>query len=277
MLERKVGVEAEFILLGKEGKAIVPPSNWDRDGFPLLGEIRGEPGKSVADVVASFLKEKLIAERRIRKGHKLVFSDITRVPLATYRQAMKQVTEPKGESIGKVKNIYGIDLDEFSDQIISKGKIQGINASCGLHIHFSCKKVDKTEVFEDEYKSVSLPLGMTIIGDVRTEDLTDAAIRPEIRLYKRVATKVKKTLKATASQLNRPTVEWIVKQMDEKFFDRFAPDKNERTKYRQAGFYELKPHGFEYRSLPANSRSLEDLPEIVEFALELLDYLNKWN
>jgi len=276
MLERSIGIEAEFILLGKEDKAIVPPSNWNRDGFPLLGEIRGKPGKSVADVVASFFKEKLLSEARVRKGHQIVYSDITRVPLATYQQAMKQVTKAKGEDIGKVKNIYGINIDDFSDQIISKGKIQGIHASCGLHIHFSCIKVDQTEIFEDEYEPVILPLGMTMGNNTNIEDLADAIIRPEIRLYKLVKTEVKKTLKATANQLNRPAVEWIVKQMDEKFFDRFAPAKDKRTKYRQPGFYELKPHGFEYRSLPANSRSLEDLPEIVKFALGLLDSLNEF-
>lgn len=276
MLERHVGVEAEFILLGKEGKAIVPPSTWDRDGFPLLGEIRGKPGKSVADVVASFLKEKLLAEAKVRKGHQIVYSNVTRVPLATYKQAIKQVTEAKGEAMDKVKNIYGINIDDFSDQIISKGKIQGINASCGLHIHFSCRKVDKTEVWEDEYEPVLLPLGMTMGNNTNIEDLAEAIIRPEIRLYKRVNVKVKRTLQATASQLNRPAIEWIVKQMDEKFFDKFAPDKDKRTKYRQAGFYELKSHGFEYRSLPANPRSLEDLPEIVEFALKLLDSLNEF-
>lgn len=276
MLERRVGVEAEFILLGKEHKAIVPPSNWNRDGFPLLGEIRGKPGKSVADIVASFLKEKLLSEAKVRKGHQIVYSDIIRVPLATYKQAIKQVTKAKGEDMGKVKNIYGINIDDFSDQIISKGKIQGIHASCGLHIHFSCVKVDQTEIFEDEYEPVILPLGMTMGNNTNMEDLADAIIRPEIRLYKLVKTEVKKTLKATASQLNRPAIEWIVKQMDEKFFDRFAPDKDKRTKYRQAGFYELKPHGFEYRSLPANSRSLEDLPEIVGFALGLLDSLDEF-
>lgn len=276
MLERNIGIEAEFILLGKEGKAIVPPSNWNRDGFPLLGEIRGKPGKSVADIVASFLKEKLLSEAKVRKGHQIIYSDITRVPLATYKQAIKQVTKAKGEDMGKVKNIYGINIDDFSDQIISKGKIQGINASCGLHIHFSCIKVDKTEIFEDEYEPVILPLGMTMGNDTNIEDLADAIIRPEIRLYKLVRTEVKKTLKATASQLNRPAVEWIVKQMDEKFFDRFAPDKDKRTKYRQAGFYELKPHGFEYRSLPANPESLAALPEIVKFALELLDSLDEF-
>jgi len=278
MIEKMVGVEAEFILLGKEGKAIVPPAYWDRDGFPLLGEIRSEPGKSVSDVVASFLKKKLEAEDKVRKGHQVIFSDTTRVPLATYRAAMKQVTEPKGESIGKVKNIYGTNIDDFSDQIISKGKIQGINASCGLHIHFSCQETKEVKVYRDEYALVRIPLSMAVVGNVKdTKDLLDEVVRPEIQLYRKVETKVEKTLKATSSQLNRPAVEWIVKQMDDKFFDRFAPAENKRTKYRQPGFYELKSHGFEYRSLPANEASLNSLVEIVGFAFKLLNSLNDFD
>ena len=277
MLESKIGLEAEFVLLGKEGKAIVPPAYWERDGFPLLGEIRGEPGDDMANVVASFLKKRLLAEARIKRGNELVFTDIIKVPLATYKSAMKQVTEPKGEAVGKVKNIYGINIDDFSDQIISKGKIQGINASCGLRIHFSRSDVSKTVVREDEYELVKIPLGLDIVGSIGAEDLIDNFIKPEIRLYKRVDSNVKKTLEASVSQLNRPTVEWIVKQMDEKFFDKFAPEENKRTKYRQAGFYELKDYGFEYRSLPANEASLGALPEIVDFAFKLLNSLNEFN
>jgi len=65
--------------------------------------------------------------------------------------------------------------------------------------------------------------------------------------------------------------------MDEAFFDRFAPAEKNRTKYRQPGFYELKDHGFEYRSLPANPETIEALPEIVGKAFELLGLLNKFD
>ena len=230
MLESKIGLEAEFVLLGKEGKAIVPPAYWERDGFPLLGEIRGEPGDDMANVVASFLKKKLLAEARIKRGNELVFTDVIRVPLAAYKSAMKQVTEPKGEAVGKVKNIYGINIDDFSDQIISKGKIQGINASCGLHIHFSCSDISKTVVKKHKYELVTIPLAMDIVGNVKkVEDLVDNVIRPAISLYKRVDSDIEKTLKASASQLKRPTIEWIVRRMAEKFFDKFAPEENKRT------------------------------------------------
>ena len=276
-LEKKVGLEVEFFLLNKSGKVIVPPAHWDRDGFPLLGEIRGKEGENVADVVTNFLKSKLLHEAKVRSGQKIIFSDIERISLATYREAMRQVTEPKGESIGKVKSLYGIDLDEFSDQIVSKGKIQGINASCGLHIHFSCRHVDKRKLTIPEYELVSLPLGLTVMDDVKAEDLAEAIIKPEIRLYKRVSEESSMEMEASSSQLNKPTIEWIVKQMDDQFFERFAPAKDKRTKYRHPGFYELKPYGFEYRSLPANDQTLSSIVEITEFAFELLGSLNKFD
>lgn len=276
MLKKQIGIEAEFLLLDKEGKAIVPPDTWDRDGFPLLGEIRGEPGDNVVGVIANFLKRKLLAEAKVKKSNQIVYSDIVKVPLATYKKALKQATEPKGDTIDKVKNIYGINIDDYSDQIVKNGKIQGIHASCGLHIHFSCADTCELKYTEDEYERVSIPLGMTVIGDAKMEDLMDATITPELVLYKKVGSDLKRHLIATADQLNRPAIEWIVKQMDEEFFEKFAPAKDKRTKYRQPGFYELKPHGFEYRSLPANEDTLRALPEIVGKAFKLLESLRKF-
>lgn len=277
MLKKQIGIEAEFLLLDKEGKAIVPPDTWERDGFPLLGEIRGKPGDNVADVIANFLKRKLLAEAKVKKGNQIVYSDIVKVPLATYKKAMKQVTEPKGDTIGKVKNIYGTNIDDYSDQIVKDRKIQGMHASCGLHIHFSCGDVHELKYKENEYERVAIPLGMTVVGNAKMEDLMDAIITPELVLYKKIKSEDNEhILVAKADQLNRPAIEWIVKQMDEEFFEKFAPAKDKRTKYRQPGFYELKPHGFEYRSLPANEDTLKALPEIVGKAFKLLEALRKF-
>jgi len=99
----------------------------------------------------------------------------------------------------------------------------------------------------------------------------------EIRLFRKTGYRDKETIKCSSSQLNRPAVEWIVREMDKEFFERFAPTKENRTKYRQPGFFELKPYGFEYRSLPANEHTLAMLPEIVTKGFELLNSLNDWN
>lgn len=277
MLERKVGVEAEFLLLNSKDEVIVPPNHWDRDGFPLLGEIRGDPGNSTPDTVASFLKKKMVAEGRVRKGNKIVMVDIACIRLAIYKEAMKQVTEAKGEQMGKVKNIHGINIDDYSDQIIGKNhKIQGIRASCGLHIHFSCGESISETVKNVEYEVVNIPIKLATVEG--TDAVLKELIRPELSLYRAKYLDLSEIKKITAfaSALNRPAIEYIVEEMDKEFFDRFAPEKMDRTKYRQPGFYELKSYGFEYRSLPANNETMAALPEIVGKAFNLLESLYRW-
>lgn len=282
MLESKIGVEAEYLLLNSKDEAIIPPQYWERDGFPILGEIRGKPGKTTAEVIGSFTEEKIKCAKRPRSGNRIVFLDIFRIRLQTYKEAMKQVTEAKGEQIGKTKNIYGTNVEDYSDQVIKNGKIQGINASCGLHIHFSCLDKNELKVENPVYESVTIPIEMVPLTYLPEElkgaqQLLKNFMRPELNLYRLEDWKEEKTLKVSASQLNRPTIEWIVKQMDDAFFDKFAPAEKDRTKYRKPGFYELKDHGFEYRSLPANEKTLEALPAIVDKAIELLDSLMKFD
>jgi hypothetical protein len=64
--------------------------------------------------------------------------------------------------------------------------------------------------------------------------------------------------------------------MDDKFFKKYVPSEDKRTKYRQPGYYELKDYGFEYRSLPASNESMNDIRKIVGFAFELLKEINKF-
>ena len=277
MLESKIGVEAEFLLLNAKGEVVIPPKHWDRDGFPLLGEIRGDPGVTVPETVANFTKKLMETTAKLNKGCQLVMEDVMRIRLATYKAAMKQVTEVKGEQMGKVKNIHGTNIDDYSDQVIKDGKIQGINASCGLHIHFSCSEVEVKVVKDTEYELVTLPISL---AEVTGENaLLKELIKPELHLYtkKFLSGSGVKKITASASVLTRPVVEHIVKEMDKTFFKKFAPKEEDRTKYRQPGFYELKPHGFEYRSLPANKATMDALPEIVGKAFDLLHSLTKWN
>lgn len=276
MLQSKVGLEAEFLLLNAKNEAIVPPKIWDRDGFPLLGEVRGEPGKDAPEVISNFTKRFLEIKNKVNKNNKIVMVNIQRIRLAIYKEAMKQVTEAKSEQLGKVKNINGINIDDYSDQIIGdNGKIQGINVSCGLHIHFSCNEVVTKTIEDVKYTLVTLPIKL---AEVSGENTTlKELIKPEIHLYSKEnlsGTRVKK-LTASASIITKPVVEFIVSEMDKMFFERFAPIKKDRTKYRRPGFYELKPYGFEYRSLPANEATIEALPEIIGTAFDLLKSLTK--
>ena len=264
--EKAVGLEAEFFLGNEAGEVIVPPSHMDRDDFPLQGEVRAKPGKSAPETLANFVHQQMVVESGLPHGHSMRFSSIETVKLATYQKALAECETPKGKALRDIRNVHGTDISGFSDQIIRDGKIQGVRASCGLHIHFSCRAVDRFDVSEPEYTHVELPLRM----EEGAQEGHKALIRPYISLYKRGDYKVRKTLEASASALNRPTVEWMVRELDSRFFDKFAPQKAERTKYRQPGFYELKPYGFEYRSLAANQDTIEALPEIVEAAFELL-------
>jgi len=275
--ERMVGVEAEALLLNGKDEAIIPPAAWDRDGFPLLLEIRGDPGKNVAETYANFMKKKLEIESKPAKSNRVVFSTIHRVRLKIYKEAMKQVQEDKWADMGKVKNIHGVNVEDYSDQIVKAGKIQGINASCGLHLHFSCGKVAEMKVEEPQYESMTLPLesipfspGM-VEGEVKgLAPFMKNLMKTSITLYRFKDWHEKKILRAQVNQLNRPAIEWMIRQLDEHLFKKFAPPKDQRTKFRQAGFYELKPYGFEYRSLPANDETIAALPEIITFAHELL-------
>ena len=285
MVKAKIGLEAEFFLLNKDREAVVVPSYWERDSFPILGEIRGDPGEDTAEVISSFVKAKIKVLSRLDKGAAIEMANMRNIRLKTYRAAMREMDQPKNESLGKVRNIYGIDLDEFSDQIIKGGKIQGINASCGLHIHFSASDVVERKVSTEQYELVQLPISLMLGGKTVAAKKDDGAfndpilagaaslLTPVISLYRHTGYKEEEILKAEASVLTWPVIEWIVRKLDEKFFDRFAPPEKERTKFRQKGFYELKPYGFEYRSLPANPATMEALPEIVDFCLGLLKEL----
>jgi hypothetical protein len=261
MITSKVGIEVEYLLFNAKGDVIVPPASWDRDGFPLLGEIRGKEGKNMPEVLGNFGHAQYEVVNRLRDGATFRSENRFRVPLKIYREANKQV-DGKPKEIGKVKNIYGVDIEDFSDQIVEKGKIQGIWVSCGLHIHFSCEDYAEREVKIPKYEEVILPL--SIMSGEKTAWNTSAY------LFRKEGYDVKEKFFVRASKLNKPTITWLVEQMDRTFFERFAPAEKERTKYRQPGFYEIKPYGFEYRSLPANQATLAALPEIVTKAFELL-------
>lgn len=265
----KIGVEAEFVLRDKENKVIIPPAYFDRDGFPVLGEIRGAPGENVEETVVNFIKARMHAEKSLKAGHNLSFEPVVMVPLKIYKEVMKIIrdsNEEKDVLLSSIMNIYNTDISDYSDQIIKNNKIQGCRASCGLHIHFSSEIRDKRTYHEKMFKKVELPL--TIInGKVETA----------INLHRLTGDKELETIEVAVSQLNKPTIEWIVKRMDGKFFERFSPPKADRTKFRQPGFFELKDYGFEYRSLAAVPESLDALVEIIGFAFDTLRDLGKFN
>lgn len=288
-IKSKIGLEAEYLLINDKNEIIVPPAGWDRDAFPLLGEIRGKEGKTMSQTVTNFKQAEMELMDRLQKDHSIRFAEMEVIKLALYKKANSQINwEDKNASLGKIKNIHGIDIETFSDQIVSKNKIQGVRISCGLHIHFSCCVSIETEYEIDDYEQVMLPIGLGEFGLVAAqrdgnevpftpaELLAKELLKPTIYLYRRKGYKKKDEYKLYASRLNKPAIHFIVNEMDKAFFDRFAPAKADRTKYRQPGFFELKPYGFEYRSLPANEATMTALPEITKKAFELLREINEY-
>jgi hypothetical protein len=277
-IKSMIGLEAEYLLFNPKGELIVPPATLDRDGYPVLGEIRGDPGKNIEETLVNFFKARVETIRKIRKGYILKFLDRERVPLKIYKEANRQVNAAdKEHGLNDVRNIYGTDISDFSDQIMKANKIQGVWISCGLHIHFSCEERTEKEIRKDTYEPVHLPIDWALAKNVpRPEGIGMLELtKPTITLFREMYNiKVDETLIARASRINKPTLNFIVSEMDKKFFNRFAPKEDQRTKYRQPGFYEVKPYGFEYRSLPANDATIEALPEIVEYAFSLLNEAN---
>jgi hypothetical protein len=290
---QKVGLEAEFLLINAKDEIIIPPSSWDRDGFPLLAEIRGGPGKTVAETITNFKAREYEIIEGMRKGHTMRMSDMELIKLALYKRANKEVNwDEKSESMGKVKNIYGTDIEDFSDQVVKSNKIQGIRISCGLHIHFSCGQELEYQEEVDEYEQVILPIGLgdsgVLVGQHRDEDedpiqftqaqlLAKEMLKPCVYLYRHKGYTPKgKKKRLYVSRFNKPAIAHVVKTLDKEFFERFAPVKAGRTKFRQPGFFELKPYGFEYRSLPANAQVMEALPEITRRAFGLLGEINEY-
>lgn len=294
-IKSKVGLEAEFLLTNAKGENIIPPSSWDRDGFPLLGEVRGKEGETVTETVTNFNIREMEIVEGLRKGHTILMTDVEKINLALYKKANREINwEDKNAQEEEIKNIYGTDISEFSDQIVKGSKIQGIRISCGLHVHFSCEDLKKYTYDKEVYRQVVIPIGLGESGliadkgylngkDTPKEDpftpaqrLAKELLSPSLLLYAREGYITEKTITARAGKLNKPAVEYIVKEMDDAFFKRFAPEEKQRTKYRQPGFFELKPYGFEYRSLPANIKTMKALPEIVRKAFDLLKEINEY-
>ena len=291
-IKSMIGLEAEFLLINAKNEIIIPPASWDRDGFPLLGEIRGDAGKTVAETVTNFRGKELEIMEDMRKGHTMRMSDLEMIKLALYKKANKEIDwDEKAEDMGKILNITGVNIEDFSDQVVKNNKIQGIRISCGLHVHFSCGQSLEYQHDEDVYEQVILPVGLGeghLVGTHHSEEgadipfspaelLAKEMLKPCLYLYRHAGYKKKgKKHRLFVSKLNKPAIEYIIRAMDKEFFGRFAPAKENRTKYRQPGFFELKPYGFEYRSLPANADVMNALPEITQKAFKLLDEINEY-
>jgi len=155
-------------------------------------------------------------------------------------QKMKLILEPnKKLSKEEMNEVYGRYSKEPSKAENMYGKIKELDFSrvnAGLHVHFSNaenKKIDKTVnyIFLPNYKEKEKKV---------TEKETEEVI---VNYF-----------------LNVPR---IIKAMDTAF------KKAIKESNRRLGEYEIKPHGFEYRSLPNNV----ELLKVAEIANKVLNSL----
>lgn len=95
------------------------------------------------------------------------------------------------------------------------------------------------------------------------------------RVYHHTQIKGKSDVVFDMNTLTASQIKAIVRGFDRNLFPRFPLKVN--LKYRQPGFYEIKPWGFEYRSLPMSEKLTEmhELRAVVNIAFSALEKLEK--
>lgn len=263
----KIGLEAEFFLLSKDGKQLVFPANYgfEHDDFPILGEFRADPGKTRSETIANFLKCWYEVIEKAKKQDKIV--DISKGWTEVTPEFYTKIIREMGtKSIAKCKNIYPeIDLLKLTDAIVENGEIKAHKLSIGLHVHFSSS--DTNEKFykrkNETFSPVKIPIALG--GN------TNIA---EMNLYQKTGeNESEDKISVTANRITKPVLYSIVKDFDTNILTKF--DLGTILKYRKAGFYEIKDYGgFEYRSLPFNEKVLADIYNIVDYAFTKLEELD---
>lgn len=267
-IENKIGLEAEVFLIDKKTGDLVIAGDRDlpHDDFALLGEIRGEPGRTVAETLANFTKA--FYEFKISVNNQGLVMDLQNdgekiIDHQLWRNVLKNLG-PK--NLPECKNIYGTDITKFTSQIVKEKEIVGHVISTGLHIHFSSRIEEKYEYPIDptwEYSPINIPI---MVAEAHTT----------LNLFKRNLPEYRNTIppkrvvSVSVSRITQPVLKLFVSK-----FDAFAKEfiKDLKSVYRKPGFYELKPYGFEYRSLPFSKSVFDKLPEITEFAFDLFNQL----
>jgi hypothetical protein len=141
------------------------------------------------------------------------------------------------KEIADTRNIYDTNILELSDDVIVDGKITSCKISTGLHVHFSRHVECESKIYEGRKHD-------------RERIVTD------------------KLSIITPSQRKS-----IIRGMDVRVLPTY--NLGVQLKYRNQGFYEEKPWGFEYRSLPSCDKILElfELENVVDHAFLFLEQL----
>jgi len=258
-MENTIGLEAEYFLRDRDGKLLIPfEHNFSFDEYILLGEFRAEKGNTRAKCLANFLESFYETKYEIEDRNMVMdFADgWTTLTPEFYAELLRKMGN---KEISRSENINDIDLLKLTDAIVKNGEIKEIKASVGLHIHFGSADIVERSQKQESFQKVNLPIG------------TNSDSMFHFQFYEKVGEETH-TIKATANRITKPVVNYIVREFDEKILPSYVEDLP-KLKYRNPGFYEIKPWGFEYRSLPFNKLVLDNIAEIVDFAFQKLEEL----
>jgi len=246
MIVNKIGLEAEFFVRDNDGNLIYPQTcGFESDDFCILGEFRAEPGVTREETIGNFMKAYYaVIYKAEKRGVTIDIKDgYSRVDPILYSDILRKTGT---KIISNCKNIYDLDILELTDSEVRGSKVVAHKISCGLHIHFS-----SMDVKTFKYRHY-VPVG------------TD-----KVQLFKEDE---ERKVVSEGSRITKPVVEYIVETLDNDIL-KSCISGMPKLKYRNAGFYEDKTWGIEYRSLPFNQKVLEKIHTIVDASFLLLESL----
>lgn len=249
----KIGLEAEYLLRDSKGNLVYPADHdLESDSFPIIGEFRGKPGKTRAETIGHFLKAYFEVVFRAKKEKLTIdLKGWASVSPEFHAKAMRKM---QTKEVAQCQNIGDIDILSRSDDEVKGGKIVKKRISAGLHVHFSSHEVKTGALIQQHDLDTLLKGG-----------------KDRLDIYSRLSNALKDSA-VKASRLSQPAIVELIKGMDKALLPTFTkglPD----LKYRLPGFYELKEHGVEYRSLPFTRSVLDQVDLIVDQAFTLLEAL----
>jgi hypothetical protein len=233
MILRKIGLEAEVILLEKRKPVIAGALGFPSDDYSLLAEIRAEPGDDWIKTMTNFYMSFRQFEESL-EPYKLKMNRDSwmPIPIELHRKVLLGMGT---KEVPEYSNIHEKELSVIPDIILGEdGNISNYKATCGLHLHFSMISYAEFS-YRDEDKELRTQWS-------RDNVLTDASMRRIIE------------------ELDNSVYE----EMSEKYV------KGEILRNRAKGTFERKKHGFEYRSLPFSPKMFtKDLEKITKKAWDI--------
>jgi hypothetical protein len=262
----KVGLEAEFFLRNKNGKNLLFPGKhgFSIDEFIILGEFRAEPGKTREETLSNFMKEwyGVLFKAKKQEENIDIETGYAEVDPEFYVNIMRTMER---KTIAQALNIHPeIDILKLTDAVVENGVILKHYLSIGLHVHFSSTITDEkiTKRREVTYLPANIPLTFNAGSVVATMNLFQMGDIKE----------TEEKLSVSVSRITKPVLFDFINKLDKEILEKYKIE-DVPLKYRNPGFYELKPWGFEYRSLPFNKLVLENVAEIVDYSFGLLESL----